>query len=138
MGTRLKAASLLLLVVLLGFAAGAVVTGALYRERAEYVASFTSPDGFVGRFLDLIGPLTDEQEQQVMPLLTQAGKDIDELVATSAAEFQSTITQLIDDLSVHLTDEQLVELNEKRMIVRNRYIERHTVFRREDLSEDGQ
>ena len=133
MTAKTKSILILLSTLVIGFVSGASVTGYLFRERLEYVRSFVSPEGFVLRFSDLMEPLTEEQEQAVRPLLEKAGAEIDELVSTTGRDFSAIVDQLEEDLSAHLTDEQLRELRRRRRETRNRYLGSYTIHDEDDI-----
>jgi len=133
MTARTKSLLILLSTLVIGFVSGASVTGYLFRERLEYVRSFTSQEGFVLRFITMMGPLTEEQEQAVRPMLVEAGREIDDLVSTTGGNFSAIIDQLEEDLSVHLTDGQLRELQRRRREARNQYLGSYTIHDKDDV-----
>lgn len=128
MKSQPKTLLILVAAIGVGFVAGATVTGMLFRERLDYVSSFASPEGLVIRFKELTGPLSEDQTRQITPLIEAAGNDIGALSTSSRKEFEAIIEGLIADISVYLTEEQRMELNERRLKARTRYIGRYTVI----------
>ena len=136
MSTQIKTILILLATLVVGVVAGAAITGALLRERLEYVRSFTKADGFVVRFTEMIEPLSDPQIEQVTPLLETAGAEIEAVFGHAGSDVYAIVERLESDLSAHLTDEQMVRLQMRRAEIRNRYLGRYTVATEEDLSDE--
>ena len=137
MNMRIKSLTLLIATLMIGIVAGATVTGALLRERLEYIRSFSKAEGFVVRFGELVEPLTPHQRAQVDPILKNAGAEIEATFGGAGEKVYGIVQQLEKDLSPHLTEEQLLQLQQRRLELRNRYIGRFTVATEEDLN-DGE
>ncbi len=133
MSTQMKSIMLLLATLVIGVAAGASITGALVRERLEYVRSFGNAEGFAVRFTEFIEPLRDDQKAEIEPLLEAAGADIQNVFGGAGREIYAIIEQLEDDLSSHLTEEQIARLRMRRAEIRNRYIGRYTIATEKEL-----
>ncbi|MEL7489827.1 MAG: hypothetical protein AAGJ73_03840 [Pseudomonadota bacterium] len=137
MNMRFKSLAILIATLMIGVVAGATVTGALLRERLEYIRSFSKAEGFVVRFGELVEPLTPQQRTQVEPLLKNAGAEIEAIFSGSGEKVYAIIEQLEKDLAPHLNEEQLLQLQQRRLELRNRYIGRFTIATEEDLN-DGE
>ena len=121
--------TLLILVTTLGvgFLAGATVAGFLFRQRIEYIQSFGSPSGFVAGYKNFLGPLSDEQDDVITPLLEQTGQDFDTLLADTSQDFVAMINDLDKQLALHLTEEQYAAFYERRAQAKKRYAERYSL-----------
>lgn len=137
MSAQMKSAAILSATLLIGFVAGAAVTGALFRERLDYVRTFVSQEGFVDQVGELIEPLTEEQEREITPILETAGGEIEQLVLDARQEVAGTLAQMNQDVAVHLTEEQRKELSERQARARNRYIGRYTIFKEDELYDEN-
>ena len=133
MKTQIKAVGILLTTMMVGLVAGATVTGMFVRERLEYIRSFSKVDGFVLRFSEMIGPLSDEQRDKVEPRLKAAGEEIEITFSASGQKVYSIVEQLEHDLIPFLSDEQIAQLQKRRAEIRDRYIGRFTVATEEDF-----
>ncbi len=133
MNARVKSLGILIATLMIGVVAGAAIAGVLFRERLEYIRSFSKADGFVVRFGELLEPLTPEQRAQIEPLLQNAGGEIEATFSGAGEKVYAIVEQLESDLAPHLTEEQLRQLQQRRLEVRNRYIGRFTVATEEDL-----
>ncbi|MEL6212542.1 MAG: hypothetical protein AAFQ96_03030 [Pseudomonadota bacterium] len=125
MNVKMKSITILLATLMVGLVAGSAVTGVLLRERLNHLRSFSHADGFVERFGEMIEPLTDEQKEQIKPLLEGAGLKIQRKFEGTSVEIYAIVDQLESDLSDYLTEEQLNKLREKRAKFRNRYGDRY-------------
>ncbi len=117
-----KSLTILLATLLVGVLAGATITGAVVRQRLEKVRSFTSSEGFVVQFTDVLEPLTEEQRAAIEPLISDAGDDIEDLIELSRLELFLIVEGLQNDLEPHLTSEQLQRLKDRREEVRERFM----------------
>ncbi len=136
MSIKTKSIVLLFVTLIMGLVAGATITGALVRERLEYIRSFSKSHGFALRFSEMIGPLSDQQRDEVEPLLDAAGREIEIAFSDSGRRIYSIVEQLEEDLIPHLSDEQIAQLQKRRAEIRNRYIGRFTVATEEDFPTD--
>lgn len=121
-----KSLTILLATLLVGVLAGATITGAVVRKRLENVRSFTSSEGFVVQFTDVLEPLTEEQRTAIEPLISDAGDDIEDLIKLSRLELFLIVDGLQNDLEPHLTPEQLQRLKDRREEVRERFMRNRT------------
>lgn len=134
MSIQIKSIAILLVTLLLGAIGGASVTSMIVRERLEYIRSFSQVDGFVARFEEFIGPVSDEQREQIEPLLEAAGQDVNVMFGEFGQDFRSTVDQLEEDLSVYLTDEQIERLKARRVEARHRYIGHDSILEQGGVS----
>lgn len=127
MNLRLKSIVILVATLGVGVFTGASITGALVRSRLEYVRSFGQTEGFVESFTELIGPMSEEQREEIEPLLIETGSDINALIGETHREFRVIVSRLDDELSKILTAEQFAAMQEKRAGARNLYFGRFAV-----------
>ncbi len=133
MSTKIKSIFLLLATLVIGLVSGATITGALVRERLDYIRSFSKSDGFVLRFSEMIAPLSDEQRAEVEPILEAAGQKIEVTFSESGQKVYAVVEKLEQDLIPYLSDEQIAQLQKRRTEIRNRYIGRFTFATEEDF-----
>lgn len=127
MSTQKKTLLILGATLAIGFITGATVTGFLFRQRIEYIQAFGSPSGFVAGYKNFVGPLSDDQDKIVTPLLEQMGQDFDTLLADTRQDYDAMIRELDKQLAMHLTEEQYAVFYERRATARRRYAERYSL-----------
>lgn len=112
---------ILIFTLMMGALVGAALTGVIVRHRLDEIRAFTTAEGFSPQFLDVLEPLTEEQRKKVEPLVSAAGKDIQDVIKLTRLELFLIIERLEDDLHPHLTKEQRIQLQQQREITRRRF-----------------
>ncbi len=120
----IKSLTIMLITLVIGALAGSAITGAIVRNRLEAVRSFANSDGFSQQFLEVVEPLTDEQRAQIEPFVESAGDDIQEVIGITRLELFLIIQRLEEDIQPFLTEDQLMQLQDRREEVRRQFGER--------------
>lgn len=115
-----KTLAVLLVTLLIGMLAGAALTGAVIRERAETVRSMLNGEGFVAQISDVVGPKSSEQAQAINPILEKAGSEIAETASVTQTEVYYIFEKMMAELKPHLTEEQMNNLEVMRQRIRDR------------------
>ncbi len=137
MKTQAKAVTIILTTLIVGLVGGAMITGALFRERLEYIRSFSKVEGFEVRYSEMIGSLSDQQRAEVELLLRAAGEEIEMTFNSTGHKVYAIVEQLEQDLIPYLSDEQIARLRKRRTEIREYYIGRFTIVTEEQFPVDG-
>ncbi len=111
----------LLSTLAIGILIGAAVTGAIVSNRLNLIRSMSQTDGFATVMTDVISPVSEEQEKRISPIITSAGRDIEEVVDTSRTAISERFGRMKIDLAPHLNEQQIKTLEEREMLARQRY-----------------
>jgi hypothetical protein len=122
-----QAIGLLLLTLFVGGLLGAALVGYIVQSRIAAWTEFSTPEGFTNQMLAVIGPITDEQAEVLVPLLNARGNEISERLQRGKRELLGLGEQVYQDLMPHLTPEQRERLTQSREHVRARTTERGLV-----------
>lgn len=122
-----QAIGLLLLTLFVGGLLGAALVGYIVQSRIAAWTEFSTPEGFTNQMLAVIGPITDEQAEVLVPLLNARGNEISERLQRGKRELLGLGEQIYQDLMPHLTLEQRKRLTQSREHVRARASEQGLV-----------
>ena len=124
MNSKTKTISILIVTLLIGMLIGGALVGRIVKVRVDRFQSFTSEQGFISQYSEIIGEMSDEQRVLVEPVLRKAGSDMAALMQDSRNGFSDIINRVESELAGHLTDEQLNAIKERRETIRTRLSDR--------------
>ena len=93
-----QAIGILSLTLIVGALLGGALVGYFVKNRIAAWAEFSTPEGYTRQVLSVIGPVTDEQAEVIVPLLNAQGTEI-----------SSRLTQIKRDL-LHLGEQSYLDL----------------------------
>ncbi len=117
---KTKTISILLITLIIGMLLGAALVGRIVNERLAHFQEFTTEDGFISQYSNIIGEMSMEQQQAVLPLLQNSGAEVEILIRSTREEFAQINDRLENSLREHLTEEQLNALMDRRNTIRQR------------------
>ncbi len=119
MTSKTNTISILIVTLLIGMLIGGALVGRIVKVRVDRFQNFTTEQGFVDRYSEFIGEMTNEQRAAVLPILQQSGGDVEGLMRNTRSDFSNIIDRVETELSAHLTSEQLNALKERRQNYRD-------------------
>ncbi len=117
---KMKAISILLVTLILGILLGGALVGRIVNERLDRFQEFTTEEGFVSQYSNIIGKMSPDQQQAVLHLLKNSGTEVETLIKATREEFAVINDRLEKDLQEHLSDEQLKAIIDRRNTIRQR------------------
>lgn len=111
----MKAKPLLIISVtlIIGFAIGFLTSSMISHQRMKRIRSFNSAESFKRRTIHLIEP-TEEQKKEILPLIDEYGKKMNQIRKDFGKEFFSLMKDFHNDIKPFLTDEQIERLEYKQ------------------------
>ena len=116
----IKPLGLLLLTLFIGMALGAAITGRIVQSRLANYNNFFSDSGFAQTLMDTIEPESEAQREELLPILEETGRNIQEARANARTEILLHNRKLEAKLSPLLSEEQANRLQSLREKLRNR------------------
>ena len=116
----MKPLGLLLLTLFIGMALGAAITGRIVQSRLANYNNFFSDSGFAQTLMDTIEPESEAQREELLPILEETGRNIQETRENARTEILLHNRKLEAELSPLLSKEQANRLQSLREKLRNR------------------
>ena len=116
----MKPLGLLLLTLFIGMALGAAITGRIVQSRLANYNNFFSDSGFAQTLMDAIEPESEAQREELLPILEETGRNIQETRENARTEILLHNRKLEAELSPLLSKEQANRLQSLREKLRNR------------------
>ena len=116
----IKPLGLLLLTLFIGMALGAAITGRIVQSRLANYNNFFSDSGFAQTLMDAIEPESEAQREELLPILEETGRNIQETRENARTEILLHNRKLEAELSPLLSKEQANRLQSLREKLRNR------------------
>lgn len=113
MNTRTKSIAILVGTLLLGMVLGGVLVGTISRNREGDRGKLIRPGGFVEHLKGVIEPTSDEQWEQVRPILERVGMEHRGIISDAHKELKASFDSLLVELEAYLEPEQLKRLKEE-------------------------
>lgn len=115
--TYLRSGATLLGTLLLGILIGALLVGSVTRNRIEQISDFQSPDGFVTRLEALIQPESEEQRDQLRPILEQTGNKVAHTIDSTRTDIRQVISEMYLQLEPLLTSDQKARIQARQRLI---------------------
>ncbi len=112
MSPRTRSAVLLTATLAIGVALGVFLGGALQHFRSGRVRGLGDRQGFVHHMERIIGPLDEQQQQLIRPILEATADRNHQIDRASRDELRAALSTMIAELGEHLDDEQRQRLEE--------------------------
>ena len=110
--TRRSALVLLVGVLVLGVVLGALLAGALQRQRAGRAAALATPDGIERYLVRTVRPETDDQRAAVRAAAERAAPEVRAVLRTARAGLRGVRDGVRSDLAPALTPDQAARLDQ--------------------------
>ncbi|CAM3848591.1 hypothetical protein [Parendozoicomonas haliclonae] len=111
---------ILILTLLIGCLLGALLTGWLVRSKVANIRAFTTQQGFVVQMEKLIQP-NAEQAEKVREILSQYGKNNEQLFLQSHNEVKAGLDKMTLELAEILDEQQITRLETRRRTIKELY-----------------
>jgi len=116
----MKPLGLLLLTLFIGMALGAAITGRIVQSRLANYNNLFSDSGFAQVLMDAIEPESEAQREELLPILEETGRNIQETRENARTEILLHNRKLEAELSPLLSEEQANRLRSWREKLRVR------------------
>ena len=107
-----QSALILLATLVIGFAVGALATGALERHRLARVERLRERGGFIEHMEHAIEPRDQEQWTAIFPILEATAQRNRMIIDSARAELRTALEEMIAELGPHLDETQLLRVSE--------------------------
>ncbi|WP_461535061.1 hypothetical protein [Spongorhabdus nitratireducens] len=114
---KLKTLSILLATLLVGGLIGALLTGALVRNKLQDVRALASRDGFIAKMEEVIKPDSPEQQREVQQILSHYGTRIESITQHSKALLKHEMDSMTTALQEVVSPQQLAQLEKRRQLL---------------------
>ncbi|MCC3861192.1 hypothetical protein [Pseudemcibacter aquimaris] len=120
--TKKKTKTFLILIstLIIGMLIGGALVGRVVKVRIDKLQSFTTADGFVNQYAEIIGEMPADQKEVVMPILERSGNEMETLMKNTRTQFSQINDKLESELKNHLNDEQLKAITIRKNTIRER------------------
>ena len=122
--SMMKPLTLLLLTLFVGMLLGAAITGRVVQSRLAKYNNFLSEAGFAQILMDVIEPESKAQRAELLPVLEETGRNIQEVRANARTDILIHYQELEAELLPILSEEQANRLQSWREKLRVRLDER--------------
>ena len=116
----LKVTAMLLATLVVGMLLGAMILGAVLRNRLEVLQDLRTADGFTSHVSRLIGPVDAAEATEVRAILEATGREVESLMDYQQEEFQILLDGMEAELAHRLTPEQMQRWYDVRARIRKR------------------
>ena len=106
---KVKAVIVIAATLILGFAIGFLTSSMITHQRMKKFRSYNSIESFKQRTIHILQP-TEEQLKEILPLIDEYAKKLDQTRKDFGKEFFTLITDFHKDLKPLLTAEQIERL----------------------------
>jgi hypothetical protein len=110
----MKPLTLLLLTLFVGMVLGAAITGRVVQSRLAKYNNFLSEAGFAQILIDVIKPEREGQGAELLPILEETGRHIQETKANARTDILIHYSELEAELLLILSKEQASRLQSWR------------------------
>ena len=122
--SMIKPLTLLLLTLFVGMILGAAITGKVVQSRLAKFNNLLSEAGFAKILMDVIEPESEAQRAELLPVLEETGRHIQEVRANARTDILIHYQELEAELLPILSEEQANRLQSWREKLRVRLDER--------------
>jgi len=112
--SMMKPLTLLLLTLFVGMVLGAAITGRVVQSRLAKYNNFLSEAGFAQVLIDVIKPEREGQGAELLPILEETGRHIQETKANARTDILIHYSELEAELLLILSKEQASRLQSWR------------------------
>jgi len=112
--SMMKPLTLLLLTLFVGMVLGAAITGRVVQSRLAKYNNFLSEAGFAQILIDVIKPEREGQGAELLPILEETGRHIQETKANARTDILIHYSELEAELLLILSKEQASRLQSWR------------------------
>ena len=122
--SMIKPLTLLLLTLFVGMILGAAITGKVVQSRLAKFNNLLNEAGFAQILMDVIDPESEAQRAELLPVLEETGRNIQEVRANARTDILIHYQELEAELLPILSEEQANRLQSWREKLRVRLDER--------------